>query len=304
MQTVLISLPIFLIIFSGWFFRKVAIVDKTWVTTLNGFAYYIALPSLIVSSFLSVDFFDSNTWTLAFESITIVILFSLFVFLVLLPFKMDRGIKNAVLLGSMVGNTVFLGFPLIEINFGVGYLSQSALIGSFLLIVPILLAMVFIQHQNVSQAFSFKREFFEFIKNPLVLSVVVGVLLSLLHPDYVLFESITKTLSMLGSTASPIALFALGAFLCGKSKNNIGILLLVSFFKLLVFPLGAILVSLYVFKQGDVKVLTLLSSMPVAVTTFVIAEKCGLDEKLIGDSILVSTILSFFVVPIIVFFFV
>jgi len=80
MQTILISLPVFLIIFLGWLFHKLKLTDKNWVHVLNEFAYYIALPCLIISSFWQVDFLNQSTWFLILESVTIIILFSILIF--------------------------------------------------------------------------------------------------------------------------------------------------------------------------------------------------------------------------------
>ncbi len=300
METILISLPVFLIIFFGWFCHKIKIVDKNWVHTLNGFAYYVALPALIISSFWKVDFASSGTWFLIFESVAIIILFSALVFGILSLFKIDKKIKTTILLGSIVGNTVFIGFPLVDMNFGKEYLNQSALIGSFFLIIPIIFVILFIQYQHKSQETSIKKELLGLLKNPLVISIVLGIILSFFELEYTIFESIEKTIAMLGATASPVALFALGAFLHGQSKKNLKFSLVISFLKMIVLPVLAVLISFFVFKNNDIKVITLLSSMPVAVTTFVIAEKFGLNKDLIGDSILISTIFSFIIAPIVI----
>lgn len=303
MQTILISLPVFLIIFFGWLFNKTKIIDKTWIHVLNSFAYYIALPSLIIGTFWYVDFTRYETWFLILESITIITLFSILIFLILSFFKIEKIKKTTILLGSIVGNTLFIGFPLVGMNFGEKYLLQSSLIGSFILIIPIILIIIFIEYQHCSDNVCYKKELVNLTKNPLILSVFIGIALSFLKLDYKIFESIQKTISMLGSTASPIALFALGAFLHGQSKSNLKWSFLISFFKMILLPTIAILISLYVFKNSDLKVITLLSSMPVAVTTFVIAEKFNLDKELIGNAILVSTIFSFIIAPLIISFF-
>jgi predicted permease len=303
MQTILISLPVFLIIFFGWIFSKTKIIEKDWVHVLNGFAYYIALPSLIISSFWYVDFANSKTWILILESVSIIVLFSVFVFAILSLFKINKITKTTILLGSIVGNTVFIGFPLVGINFGQKYLLQASLISSFFLIIPIILVIIYIQWQHRNKESSFKKEIINLAKNPLIISIVLGILLSFLKLEYKVFESIEKAIAMLGSTASPVALFALGTFLHGQSKKNLTISFFISFLKMIILPAIAIVISLYVFKNNDIKVLTLLSSMPVAVTTFVIAEKFNLDKELIGNSILISTIFSFLIAPLIISFF-
>ena len=144
------------------------------------------------------------------------------------------------------------------------------------------------------------KELVEFIKNPLVISTIIGIGLSFIRIDNIIIDSIKKTLLMLGATASPIALFALGGFLHGKLvKDKMGFVMLSSILKVIIFPLFVAAISLLVFKSGDPKTAILLSSMPVAVTAFVISEKFRLDGALVGNAILVSTILSFLIIPIV-----
>ena len=232
-----------------------------------------------------------------------IIIFAIVVFFILSLFKIDKITKTTILLGSIVGNTVFIGFPLVGMNFGNAYISQASLIGSFLLIIPIILVIIFIQSEHCTGNACYKKEFVSLLKNPLLLSIVFGIILSFIKKEFGMIESIEKTVSMLGATASPVALFALGTFLHGQSKKYLEWSFFVSFLKMILLPVIAIFISMFVFKNNDIKVLVLLSSMPVAVTTFVIAEKFELNKELIGDSILISTIFSFIIAPIIISFF-
>jgi predicted permease len=108
---------------------------------------------------------------------------------------------------------------------------------------------------------------------------------------------------MLGLTASPVALFALGGFIYGRFlKKDLELVFLISLLKTAILPLFIVAGSLILFKADSLKIIVLLSSMPVAATTFVIAEKFNLNKELVGNSILISTIVSFVVAPIIFYF--
>lgn len=56
----LISLPIFLIIVGGWVSRKMGFIKEADIHSLNNFAYFISLPSLIASSLWNIDVLDAN----------------------------------------------------------------------------------------------------------------------------------------------------------------------------------------------------------------------------------------------------
>jgi predicted permease len=303
MSIFLITLPIFLIIFSGWLLKKFKVVSDDWVHILNNFAYYVSLPALIVGSFWEIGFSDYQSLRLIVWSLLIVVLFCLIVFVLLSFFKISKSLKAAIFLGATVGNTIYMGFPLVEIGFGKGFLPSAALIGVIFLIIPILIVIALIQYWYCREH-CLRRELIGFCRNPLVISALVGVILSFIKADYPLIDGIRKSIVMLGATASPVALFALGAFMYKKFlKKDLGRVFLVSVLKMIVAPAIVLIGSLYFYNNGDLKILTFLAAMPVAVSTFVIAERFNLDKNLIGNSIIISTILSFVVAPLIIYLF-
>ena len=303
MQTFLISLPIFIIIFLGLISRKLKVSGENWVSILNGFTYYVGLPAIIISSFWQIDFSRSATWLLVTLIIVIDIVFYFLLVIFLRFFKLKKDLAATILLGATIGNCIFIGLPIVEMNFGASYLPETTLMGAFMLVVSIILVIIFIEHNNSSEESSLKRELADLMKNPLVLSLFAGIILSFLKFENPVLESIKHSIAMLGATASPVALFSLGIFVYERKNKNLKLSFLISGLKMIVLPAIAILVSIFIFKQHDVKVLALISSMPVAVTTFSIAEKFKLDQELIGSSIIVSTLLLFLVVPAIIWLF-
>ncbi len=309
MSIFLISLPIFIIIFVGWLLKKYKVVTDEWIHILNNFAYYVSLPALIIASFWEINFLDQKSWQIIGWSLSGIILFSLIIFIFLSILKINKKLKATILLGSAVGNTIYIGLPLIEIGFGKEYLPAAALIGSIFLIIPLLIVISLIQYWYCRED-CLKKEIISFLKNPLMVSVFAGVLLSFLKFDYPLLISIKKAVATLGATASPVALFALGGFLYGRFlKKDMGWVLFVSSLKLIIFPLIVIGGFLLIFGNAALmispiaKVLILLSSVPVAVTTFVIAERFNLNKTIISSAILISTVASFIIAPLIIFLF-
>ncbi len=302
MSTFLISLPIFLIVLSGWLLKKFKIATDDWTRILNIFAYYVSLPALIVASFWDVDFLSKESWNVIFLSLITIILFSLLIFFTLHFIRIGRDLKTAIFLTATVGNTIYMGFPLIELGFGKEFILTGALVGVIYLVVPILISIFIIRYWH-NKEHNIAKEIGDFIQNPLMISVFIGIILSFLKIvsiDNFFIFAVKKSVLMLGATASPIALFTLGAFLYGRFlKENLKLAFFVSFLKIICFPLVVLITLSYFLKPESFQILILLSSMPVAATTFVIAEKFHLDKELVGNSLFISTILSFIIVPII-----
>ena len=73
--------------------------------------------------------------------------------------------------------------------------------------------------------------------------------------------------------------------------------------KIVAFPLIVFGIYRYAYAGSGVEIPVLLAGMPVAVTTFVIAEKFKLNTALVGNAIVFATLMSFVTTPIILLLF-
>ena len=302
MSTVLIILPVFFIIASGWACKKFRIVDEVWIEVLNKFAYYVSLPALIVTSFWTIDFLHPGSVRLMIESAltSVGIVLVLWAIIALLP--LSPKLKSSILLVAVTGNTVYMGFPIIGSAFGDQLLSLGTLAATIYLIVPLLLTIGAIQWW-VSSEHSFISQLVSFVKNPLFIAAVVGVALSFVHSNLLLLHTLRQALVMVGSTASPVALFALGAFLYKRFlKRRVGLVVSASLLKVVVMPLGLLALGVSGTLLSWTPLLVIIAAMPIAVTTFVVAQQFKLDETLVSNALLVSTVLSFVTIPLIISF--
>lgn len=288
-----IVLPIFLIIGAGFLFRKNSIANNSWVHILNQFVYYVSLPAIILVSFWEIDWANKDLWQMVGFNSLAIFLFSVILLFVLSLFKISNKAKASIYLVSIVGNTVYMGFPIVggvvaKENFGtaIGVAATHLVLG--------LLFGILVSEFLVVKSKKIKVYILDFIKNPLIISLVLGIILSFLKLEGGLADIAEKTMAMLGATASPVALFALGGFLHGKfKKQDIGCAVSATIIKLAIFPLMVLLFAkgLNLSLSGQ-SVSVLVSTMPAAVTGFVIAEKYNLDKQIVANAIVLSTAVS------------
>jgi hypothetical protein len=297
MAPFLISIPVFLIIIAGWLFRKYRIVDETWVHILNRFAYYVSLPALIVSSFWNIDFTNGQYLELVKWSTLTIVLVMVITFAALSLLKMPYRTKAAIFLIICTGNSIYMGFPIISNAFGQGALAAGSLVAVIFLILPIL-ASILVTRLWADAHNSLSSQVMEFLKNPMTISAVAGVVISFVPKQIIGMDLLYKAVAMLGATASPVALFALGSFLYKRLlKRNMTSVFSTSLMKVFGFPLFVFIVAPHFMSQDIKGLLVVLAAMPTAVTTFIISEKFSLDDTLVGNALLVSTVLSFFTIP-------
>jgi hypothetical protein len=284
--------PVFGIIALGFALRKAGLVKANWVHILNMFVYYVSLPAIILVSFWQIDLTNPIfVKTLGINFLVMSVLaIALLVFLFFL--KIDRQKKAAIFLTSLSGNTIYMGLPIASSVVGITFYSSIVAIGIVQLSIGFLFSIILLEFW-VSRTKSIKNYVLGVVKNPIIASTVIGILFSILLREHV-DTALKRMLEMLGATSSPLALFSLGSFLGGKFvKDHLPLATVPTAIKLLVLPVITF-AGFYLFKlKGpEVNISVLLSAMPAAVNTFVLAEKFRLDKSYVANVILISTVVS------------
>lgn len=294
-------IPVFGFIVLGYLLHLYNLVKTEWVKKLNFFVYYFSLPALIISLFWKIEFTKSTLGFLGFHSLLIIFL-SIFLVFLLSLFKINNKTKVAIVLGAVVGNTMYMGYPILRTTYPSFPIEVSMGAGVVQLVVGLLVSLFLIEF-FVLKTKKISVYFIDFIKNPLVLATIIGIVLNLMF-DNKTDNIILSIISMIGETASPLALFTLGVFMhndFSKQSFLLGSFTVIA--KLVLLPFFVFLASvLFGYNNEFVQISVLISAMPTAITSFVLAQKYDLEEQLATDIILGSTILSVVSIPLILLF--
>jgi predicted permease len=131
-------------------------------------------------------------------------------------------------------------------------------------------------------------------RNPLSIAIAAGLAVSLLHVP--IPKPVDEFLRLLGSSAGPVALFAIGVFVYRPVpiRADPGSWALIVA-KLVVHPLLMWLIAsrLLGLSQGTTAVMTVVAALPAAGTAFLFVERHGGNVDRVASAILLSTALSF-----------
>ncbi|MCX8171061.1 MAG: AEC family transporter, partial [Candidatus Bathyarchaeota archaeon] len=126
-------------------------------------------------------------------------------------------------------------------------------------------------------------------RNPLILSILTGLILSI--ADIRIPDIISIPLHMLGSTTVTIALFMLGVFLQGRRYTNLSKALKLSLTRVFVLPLLAVLTaSALNLPKIQTAILVIMHGVPLAVSMIVLSERYGFHEDIISSLILIESL--------------
>ncbi len=263
--------------------------------TINGYIINIALPALIFQQIHLVRFHAD----LAFAVLMPWLLFTASVALFLLvgrSLALPRTTTGALAVVGGLGNTSFLGLPMIESFFGPSGISTGILIdqlGSYLVLSTIGIALICAFADGAVTRAEILKRIATF--PPLIALVVAIALIPVPYPPLA-----ASVLARLGATLAPLALISVGLQLrLGELAGQRRLIALGLGYKLVLGPL--IILALYAGLIGlrglTTEVTVFEAAMPPMIGGSIVAIQYGLDAKLITLMVGIGTVAAFLTLP-------
>ena len=295
-----VILPIFMLLFLGYLSVKIHLITKEQIHALSAFIIKIALPALIFYALASKDLHEIwyPEYFVVYAGITIT-LFTLAYFIALKVFKNTATESSVLSMGASMSNTGLIGTAVLTLLMGhqaTIYISLVLIIESVLVVPAVLVLAELSLQKNLNISAVIQKTIRTLLKNPLFLAVVFGVGCAIFEIH--LPEQLNQVLALLGQTASPLALFAIGGGIVGLSIQYINLqTLYLVFSKNLLMPL-CVFFGLSTFTQVSQEMLyagTLIAALPMPSIFGIFGQVYGLDEKALTP-LLLSTIVGFIVI--------
>lgn len=284
---------IFICLLAGVALQRVKAFPANAYVALNQFVIHISLPALALYYIPKIEAGINLLYPLGVAWLGFGLSLVFFITLGKI-FKWSRKLTGCLILTAGLGNTSFVGFPVIEALYGKAGLETAIIVdqpGSFVVMATlgIIVAAAYSRGVTGTAAMAKKILFF-----PPFIAFFAGVCMNSLNFDFI--TDVQSVLLRLGSTVTPVALVAVGMQLkIDRHSKHWGFLSLGLFFKLFIMP--AFFFLLYkVFLGGkgmaiDVSVLE--SAMAPMITATILASAHGLKPRLAGMMIGVGIPLSF-----------
>lgn len=268
--------------------------------------FYVTLPSMLLTNFSSIDItprlLSNSLQTLLLSFL--VLLFMLFAgwFISLLA-GLKGGHAAIFRVHSMLGNIIYLGFPVISSQFG----KEGLLYGSiFVLVSYILMWTLGVVMITPDRSLNLRKNIWK-IFNINTIAIIAGFILFLFSVKLPAF--IIDSVGALGSTNTCLSMIYIGAVLYfadgQKMLRNKNVYLL-SVSRLIIVPL--LLVAIFVLinnlfpgflRKEVLSVLVMQAAMPAMVNVVIMVNILGEDDGTATANVFVSTLLSVVTLPLI-----
>ena len=305
-----VTFPIFALVLCGYVAVRRELLPVNAIPGLSAYIVSFALPALLFRMGISTPIgrLLDGPLILIYLSCAMLIVLATIVFCR----NAGMGLKDAAFsaLSSVYPNAGFMGIPLLLALFGesgVRVVLVSVLVDLFL-VTSSCLAIVQTPEKPAGSGVlraiwhAFAGALRGALSNPLPWPIAAGIVIG--ASGLAIPGPVDKTIAMLGDTASPVALFAIGAILARTAvsaarpipaRDYVPFALV----KLVAHPAFVYACGLIVRALGveldapSLAALTLVAALPPAINITMLAERFGADAERIARVVMVATVLSF-----------
>ena len=291
------TVPIFLLMLLGLFFRKIGWIDEVFASKMNKFVFLVPLPVLLFEDLATVDF--SAVWDLKFVLFCFCATFlSIGIAAAVSLFWKDRSVQGEFIQAAYRSSAALLGIAFIQNIYGDAGMAPLMIIGS----VPLynIMAVVVLSFFKPERKKLAREVWISTLKgivtNPIILGIVAGLLWSALRlPMPSILE---KTVSDIGATATPLGLMAMGASFdikkaFGKAKPAVTAAVM----KLVGFAALFLPVAVWLgFREEQLVAILIMLGSATTVSCYVMARNMGHEGVLTSSTVMLTTLFSAFTV--------
>lgn len=288
------TVPIFLLMVLGFFFRRIGFIRQDFADQINRFVFKAALPVLLFQDMATSDL--TVGWDGAFVALCFGVSAVSILSMVLLSRVLDRSIRGEFVQGAYRSSVALLGVAFIQNIYGSAGAAPMMIVGAvplYNIAAVLILALMNPEVGKLDRA-GLAKAFRKVITNPILLGILAGMLWLLLDiPQPPIFQ---KTVSSLAAVATPLGLIGLGASVdVSKARARLAPALLCSLFKLVVFVAVFLPLAVWLGYRTD-KLVTLLILLGSSTTSssYVMARNQGYDGALTANTVMLTTFLSAF----------
>ena len=298
--------PVFILIILGNLLRRVRVPDLSFWHVSDKLIYWVLIPALL---FHHVSQITLSSTMLA--NYAVVILSGLFVvttlsFIAGKLFGYTPQIWTSVMQGAARHNA-FIALAIAGSLFGDEGLALGAIF--MVILIPIInivivsaMASTLNQDTDNNSRPGIFDVLFELIKNPFILAIAAGLIISFVDTDRI--SIIHETTGLLGSAALPIMLLSIGANIkIREISSTITPIIIANVLKLLIFPIVVFFVAKSMnLSLFETTIAVIFAAVPTAASSYSLAKQFGGETQLMTSIITIQVALSFITIPIILAF--
>lgn len=292
-----VTIPIFLVMVLGWGLKQIGMLNDEFVTVANKFNFKVTLPFLLFRDISSVNIRE----VFDLKYVLFCAIASSVCFWVIWGgtklFLKDRTMTGAFVQASFRSSAAVMGLAFIQNIYGQSAMGPLMIIGAvplYNIYSVIVLTFEGNHDTDVDKAGKIKEACVNILKNPIILAIFAGLLVSLLGIQFPTL--VNKTVANVAQMATPLALIALGAGFEGrKALTKIKPALAASLIKLVIQPAIFLPVAAALGYEGEKMIaIVIMLASPTTPSCYIMAKNMNNDGTLTASVVVLTTLLAAF----------
>lgn len=290
-----VTVPIFLTLLLGYFFRRIGLFDDAFVSRMIKFVFVVLYLWLLFQDIARIDIYEAWDFRMVvfcFSITSVSIIISVF----LSRFLHPSDIRGEFIQASYRSSAAILGIAIIQNLYGNAGMAPLMIIASVPLynVMAVVILSIFKPGQGKLNGVVLKRTLKGIITNPIILGIAAGTLglcSGLPFP-----KILDSTVGNLAKTATPLGLMAMGGSLrFGKAFSRLKASVACTFMKLVGYE--ALFLPLAIrcgFTQDKLVSIIIMLGSASTVTCFVMAKNMDHEGSFSSGVVLLTTVFSAF----------
>lgn len=286
-----VIVPLIVFMGLGYLFRSLKFAKEQTFRELNKICFRSFLPVMVFYNIYQSDLKeDFEAGVLLYAVLSILIIFLSAVLIVNRVWKGDRS-RSVIVQGMYRSNFVLIGIEVTRTVCGADQLGMASILVSVIIPIYNVLAVLLFTFYGEGKK-SAGSVALSIIKNPLIISVVLGILVNV--SGFALPELAENIVDTMSSAATPLALVCLGGtFAFGQIRTYRKELAAVTLARLVFVPLIFVCIAVLIGCRGsNLVALMVMYGSPAAISSYTMAAEMGGNHELAGAIVVVTSIVS------------
>jgi hypothetical protein len=291
-------LPLFFIIIVGIGFSRTKAASSAWVDVLNKYALWIGFPALVFSSLAKLDFQPAEYSSLIISNSIFIISCMLLAFPISRIFNLSNRVKRTLFLLLSFGNVAYLGIPVLVSSMGEGVLPVAAVVSALYVFWLLTMGIILVE-VNGPDEMSVARLLKSLATNPLLLSVILGMVASIfkIGPGAL----VMRTIDFFSQSVTAVVLFSLGIFLglqkVGSIKEWLPVFWLTIVTTIVLPAFFYFVLKGFGLPDSHFRSSIIDAAMPLGLTPYALSVQYKLEANLAARLVVMATAFSVIILP-------
>ena len=297
------TVPVFLVIAAGYILKRIGWINEGFIKTSNKINFTITLPALLIQDMMNTDFMQEFDITYILYCAIVTSICFFVTWIVAKAVMKDKSIIGEFVQASYRSSAAVLGAAFVLNIYGDTGMVPLMIIGAVPLynIYAVLVLTLECPQKGVQHTKTMSTTLKGIATNPIILSIIIGVLLSIFKVDFP--KIIDNTISNFAKMSTPLALLAIGgSFEFGEAIKKVRPVITAALLKLVGWAVIFLPIAVWIgYRDEKLMALIIMLASPTTPSCYIMAKSMRSEGTLTSSVVVLTTMCSAFTITAIIF---